>query len=251
MHRVRSRIRRDDIEFKRFCESHSDELEKVYDMLEDELSRKTFEGVLKYRCTNDTKALKGIVRSPQYFQRDIISPVKDEVFLDGGAFIGDTLDEFVKKFSVGNYKRVYAWEPDIYNLRTLRKKAKKYKNVTVVPYGMWSEKTELHFEQTGTAGSTLSEGSGESVKVDSIDNQCSDEKVTFIKMDIEGAEQGALKGAINIIKRDRPRLTICIYHSPEDLYEIPLWVKSVVPEYKLYIRHHTKCWTDTVLYASL
>lgn len=220
-------------------------------MLEDETSRRTLECVLRFRCTNDASALKGIVKWPQYFQEDVFGPVEDEVFVDGGAFIGDTLDQFVKKFSKGQYKRVYAWELDEYNLKTLRKKAEKYKNVTVIPYGMWSEKTELHFENTGTSVSALSEDSGESVRVDTIDDLCSEEKVTFIKMDIEGAEQAALKGAINVIKRDHPRLAICIYHSPEDLYEIPFWIKSVVPEYKLYIRQHAKYSGETVLYATL
>ena len=89
------------------------------------------------------------------------------------------------------------------------------------------------------------------IPVDSIDNVCSGDKVTFIKMDIEGSEMEALKGAENVIKRDKPRLAICIYHKPEDLYEIPFWVKETVPEYKLYIRHHSNLQNETVLYATL
>ena len=90
-----------------------------------------------------------------------------------------------------------------------------------------------------------------SVKVNSIDNVCAEDKVTFIKMDIEGSEIEALKGAVNVIKRDKPRLAICIYHKPEHLYEIPFLVKETVPEYKLYIRHHCDNCADTVLYATI
>lgn len=68
-------------------------------------------------------------------------------------------------------------------------------------------------------------------------------------MDIEGSELEALKGAVHTIQRDKPKLAICIYHKPEDMTEIPLYIKSLVPEYKFYVRHHSNCWTDTVLYA--
>ena len=70
-------------------------------------------------------------------------------------------------------------------------------------------------------------------------------------MDIEGSEQDALLGAAGIIRRDRPRLAICIYHKPEDLYEIPFLIKELVPEYRLYIRHHSDTYAETVLYATL
>ena len=75
------------------------------------------------------------------------------------------------------------------------------------------------------------------------------EEVTFIKMDIEGAELKALKGAKNIILRDKPKLAISIYHKPEDIVEIPLFIKELVPEYKLYIRHYSNDSIETVLYA--
>ena len=71
----------------------------------------------------------------------------------------------------------------------------------------------------------------------------------MIKMDIEGSELEALKGSKKVIQRDKPRLAICIYHKPEDMTEIPLYIKELVPEYKLYIRHHSNAGTETVLYA--
>lgn len=74
-------------------------------------------------------------------------------------------------------------------------------------------------------------------------------KVTFIKMDIEGAELESLKGAQKVIQRDKPKLAICIYHKPEDMVELPLYIKELVPEYKFYIRHHSNFINETVLYA--
>ena len=75
------------------------------------------------------------------------------------------------------------------------------------------------------------------------------DKVTFIKMDVEGAELESLKGAEKTIRRDKPKLAICIYHKPEDMWTIPLYIKELVPEYKLYIRHHSSGVCETVLYA--
>lgn len=112
----------------------------------------------------------------------------------------------------------------------------------------------MHFLEEGTTGSKITDSTDAAttvIDVDSIDNVCSGDKVTFIKMDIEGSELEALRGAVNVIKRDKPRLAICIYHKPEDMYEIPFWIKETVPEYKLYIRHHTDGILETVLYATL
>lgn len=133
----------------------------------------------------------------------------------------------------------------------MKKNLAKYDNIVVVPFGMWNEKTEIGFERRGDSGSVLNEDALEKVPVDTIDNVCYEDRVTFIKMDIEGSELNALQGAINVIRRDRPRLAICIYHSFEDLYQIPLWIKDTVPEYKLYMRHHNDDATETVIYATI
>ena len=75
------------------------------------------------------------------------------------------------------------------------------------------------------------------------------DKVTFIKMDVEGAELESLKGAKNIILRDCPKLAICIYHKPEDLFEIPILIKEMCREYKIVIRQYADSIFETVCYA--
>ena len=78
---------------------------------------------------------------------------------------------------------------------------------------------------------------------------CVSDPVTFIKMDIEGAELEALKGSSKIIKKYMPKLAISLYHKKDDILEIPLYIKELVPEYKLYIRHYSNAGVETVLYA--
>ena len=76
-----------------------------------------------------------------------------------------------------------------------------------------------------------------------------DRKVTFLKMDIEGSELAALRGAERIIREQRPKLAICVYHKPEDMWEIPGFILNCHPDYKLYLRHYSISYTETVLYA--
>ena len=104
-----------------------------------------------------------------------------------------------------------------------------------------------------TAGAYIEESEGEEVcnaraiALDAYINK--NERVTFIKFDIEGAELEALKGAKGIISSYRPKLAICLYHKKEDYWQIPYYVKELVPEYKLYIRHYSNYSSETVLYA--
>jgi hypothetical protein len=87
------------------------------------------------------------------------------------------------------------------------------------------------------------------IDVATIDSVLGGTSVDIIKMDIEGAEYRALLGAQNSIKKHKPRLAICLYHNIEDFIEIPELILKMVPEYKLFLRHHSKSCTDTILYA--
>ena len=168
----------------------------------------------------------------------------------GGGYIGDTLLDLAA-FWGRKWKKVYSWEPDEINRARLIEvcSAQKYRDVEIVPCGLWSERAELHFNQRGKDWSEISENGSDVVMVDSIDNVCGKDRVTFIKMDIEGSEAEALRGAEKTIRRDKPRLAISIYHKPADYFEIPFLIKEMVPEYKLYIRHHKPSKNDTVVYA--
>ena len=86
-------------------------------------------------------------------------------------------------------------------------------------------------------------------EVVTLDSFFGSEKVDFIKMDIEGVELEAIEGAYQIIKQQSPTLAVCLYHKPEDIWEIPLRIKDIQPEYNIYIRHHTDLLNETVCYA--
>lgn len=218
------------------------------DMLEDDLSRELIDLIVirrKNKCL-----FYGDIRSKnQYFPKDIFVFSNSEVMIDGGAYTGDTVEAF-KKFTGDSYKKIFAFEPDHTNYKVLCKNVKNDPQITCLNVGLWDENTFLRFSDFETESSVVSSDGASEVEVRTIDSSVN-EKVTFIKMDIEGAERKALEGAKNVILRDKPKLAICIYHKKDDLWEIPLYLKQLVPEYKLYIRHHSNTIFETVLYATL
>lgn len=234
--------------FVEFYEQHKKDFQEAYKILEDDLSRRTYKNVVRFRKTYKMKYINAVNIKPQYFLKDIVPPCENEVFIDGGAYIGDTASEFLRLYQEGGNYKIYLWEPDEINISEIDNMLGVDAKYEVKPYAMWSRRDVLKFSGDGTSVSSVSDD-GIEVQADSIDNQHSADNVTFIKMDIEGAEIEALKGAEKTIKRCKPKLAICIYHEPDHLYRIPLMIKEMVPEYRIYIRHHSDTASETVCYA--
>lgn len=212
----------------------------------DEKSKEILDKIV-YKRKNRIKDYSDIYENNQYFYKEIIEPDENEVFIDGGAYDTWTVCNAIK-FEDNKFKRIYAFEP-VKEFFDKIDKTKFDDRVKFYNYGLWDRNETLHLVENST-GSYVFEGGNVQIECIALD-EFIDEKVTFIKMDIEGSEQEALKGAKNIILRDRPKLAICLYHKPEDLWKIPLWVKELVPEYKIYIRHHNTNKEETVMYAHI
>lgn len=186
--------------------------------------------------------------SEQYFEKGIISYGKNEVFVDGGCLNYASSKQFLKECP--SAKKIYAFEPDFESAKRCKQEAANSEphEYKIIEKGLYSKNTELHFKSMGNGCSGIAKEGESIVNVCTIDNEI-DEPVTFIKMDIEGAELDALKGAAETIKRYHPKLAICIYHKPEDIVEIPEYILKLNPEYKLYLRHYSDNAGETVLYA--
>jgi FkbM family methyltransferase len=189
----------------------------------------------------------------QYFGEPFCGPVPNEVYIDAGAYDGGSVYRFLR-FCGGDYKKIYAFEPDADNLKLIAKQHDfSNENVQIIAKGAHRRADTLSFYSA--AGSSQIDGAGsETIDVAAIDDVVGDDAVTLIKMDIEGSELDALAGAKRTIVRNKPRLAICVYHKPEDILTIPLYIKSLVPEYRFYLRHY-QCYRmipnycETVLYA--
>lgn len=191
------------------------------------------------------------VHKTQYFDKEIIMPQSGEIFIDGGCFDCDT-DKLFIKWCSGDYRKIIAFEPDEenYNKCLEVRSEEKISNLDIYHKGLWDCETDLYFSGNRGVGSKIADDAG-TVKVSAaaIDDMVGNDEVTFIKLDVEGAELKALKGAEKTIKKYRPKLAICIYHKPEDVLEIPEYILSLHEDYKLYIRHYLLTRYETVLYA--
>ena len=187
----------------------------------------------------------------QYFDLPQLESAKKkrEIFVDGGCFDGNSSIDFVNWLSKsGGEGHIYAWEPDELNRRNCIQALEEiHIDYQMIPKGLWSEYAEKNFKSSGGSSSIFEEGDI-NVVVDSIDN-CIDKPITFIKMDVEGAEYQALLGAKRVIKEYKPKLAICIYHKLEDIWELPWLIHTINPEYKFYLRHYSFGDVETVLYA--
>ncbi|MDR2554043.1 MAG: FkbM family methyltransferase [Fibromonadaceae bacterium] len=236
-----------------FFIQNTERVNAVANMLADEQSRNEYLGMVKFRQTHCKKDFPKLKYEPEYFLSNLKFS-KDEVFIDCGAFIGDTVDDFLKHCS--EYKQIVAFEPDVKVFEVLNKKYGNNQKITLINSAVYNKEGEIAFKELDAGYSRIidEQGGGQNdftcIQVKTIDN-LNLEKVSFIKMDIEGAELNALKGAQKTILRDKPKLAICIYHSDEDMLCIAEYIHNLVPEYNLYIRHHCfypHC-SETVLYA--
>lgn len=186
----------------------------------------------------------------QYFD-DLLEFQENEVFADVGSYDGQTALEFIKRCP--NYRKILCFEPEKSNIALLQKNLQSYENIELFEIGLWHEKDTLFFSEECADSSAISEEGTVQIPVNSLDEVLKGwddaSYPTFLKMDVEGAELYALKGAKYSIQLKKPKLAISIYHKPEDILELLIYLKELVPEYKFYLRHYTNHAYDTVVYA--
>ena len=191
----------------------------------------------------------------QYFDKELIQYADGEVFIDAGCNDFRTSELFLRK--CGTVKKILAFEPDAEMYQVCVENSKHIKFATIHPMGLWCENTSLSFSRIGMDGygsrinsSAIKDDNDTfTVEVCKLDDILAGSEATFIKMDIEGSELNALKGAKETINEFRPKLAISIYHKSDDIFEIPLYIHSIRADYKFYIRHYSGGRTETVLYA--
>ena len=191
-------------------------------------------------------------RGNQYFDLPYLKREDEEIFVDGGCYDGSTTKYF-HDWAGKNFKKSIAFECDKRSIPVVRNNMKDLERdgkFFLIEKGLYSQKSELHFVESTLPTSSYINNSGHvKVSVDSLDNVLEGEKITFIKLDVQGAELEALKGARETICQYHPKLAISLYHKDTDLYEIPLWFMEATQGYKFYIRHYNTDECETVLYA--
>lgn len=187
-------------------------------------------------------------RKGQYIVRDIIDYNRIKTYVDCGAYNGDSLRDFI---NLGTHASYYCFEMDRLVFGELANCANEYRgeNINLYPCGIGETVGKASYIPDDTGGSTISNCGTDTVQIVSLDSINWDKKIDFIKMDIEGAEESAIRGAKNLIKRDRPILAISIYHNFSQFVNVVRMIQDIEPQYQIYIRQHKCTMDDTVCYA--
>ena len=236
-----------------YYEDHRPGLEAAYALLEDETSRQVFASRIRALCTGNVGFLQ-VADYPQYFH-PLVRPQHGDVVMDGGvsAVIGE---QQALLAAVGDTGRVFGFEPDPQGHAAAQRQlaalpgAGRY---TLLQQGLWHEQTTVRFSPAGV-GSHVSAGTEAGIAVqmttvDAVAREYGLQDVHFIKLDVEGSEDNAIRGAAETITRCTPRLAISVYHRLEDLYRIPQQLRAMVPEYRFHLGHHHPVLFETILYA--
>jgi FkbM family methyltransferase len=221
--------------------AHAGDLRRTADLWSDDTSREIFNQQIAWRLRAEFRSAPGPAPD-QYFPREMISPNPEEFFVDGGAFDGDTLRS--APWRVGG---VLAVEPDPTNAARLRSSGGGRLEVHEALLG--STPGSARFSGTGTMESRRSESGLLEVPVTTIDRLAAGRQPTFIKLDVEGDELEALKGARETLERAQPVVAVCVYHRPEDLWMIPLFLHEALPAHRMYLRAHAWDGFELVAYA--
>lgn len=222
----------------------------IYNLLNDTESKDIWIRMLLHRYTGDEKYIRKSNYN-QYFY-PLVNKDKIKNIIDGGAYNGDTIRLFLEQFPY--FEKIHAFEPSSKTFKELEQinlGENIREKVILYNKGLWSKSTYLKFDIDSPSATTnkIDDTGSITIEVTSIDKIIQQENIDYIKLDIEGAELEALKGAKNTIIKNRPVLAICIYHLTEHFWEIIEYLYNLDLNYNFYIGHHSSTMLETVLYA--
>lgn len=225
-------------------ENNKERWQKIYESLEDQESKEIFYNVLQYRLTGNYNYMVDFKVNyyNQYF--DFLKLESDEVFVDCGGSDGDSSDAFIRHHK--DFKKIYMFEPCEENIIKAKERLNNNSKIEYIQKGVSDREDTLCFHSEGSVSYICEDGESK-IETTSLDIHIK-EKITLIKMDIEGSELKALQGAKEHIKQDKPKLAISVYHRPRDFYEVFEYVKFIHPDYKVYFRHYNEGWGESVMF---
>jgi FkbM family methyltransferase len=242
-------------------------IEKLIDQANifvDDYSKLSYLNMLIYKLTLNPYYLENtaVGRGSKYdynnylFDRSYLNLSDNEVYIDAGAFTGDSLECFL--FAVkGKFKHIYTFEPDSKNNIEINKRIAILqqfylkplsKSISIIESGIWSKEAVLEFSTSRDhdlgghviEAGMIKYGDGSQltqINVTSIDVS-TDQDATFIKYEVEGSELEGLIGAQNTIVKNKPKLAVALYHKPEDILILPKHIENLDMNYKIGFRQH-------------
>ena len=228
-----------------FIARHRQEMEQAYSLLADEQSQKVFKGALDFYYTGELHYLKEIESDKDEIFGDILR-LKNERYLDLGAYRGDTVDEFLRY--TDGYENITAVEPNPKNYQKLTEHLADIDNAHAINAGIADHSGTMTISKKAGRMPVLGDQNGVEIPVTTVDAiDCSP---TYIKVDIEGMESEMLSGAIHTIRALKPKMDLAAYHRSEDFFKLILQLHAIDPDYRIYLCKHPyiPCW-DLNIYA--
>lgn len=247
------------LHLREYLENHLGELSEVRELWADERSKTTMDAVMNSWLRFQGDYLAQCITAPQYFTPEIVAHVSDRpILVDVGAYTGDTAAEAMRIFP--HIQMIYAFEADRNNFSELHRQYSADPRVKAYQLAISNQSGTTAFSVgynsfSRTTGHCLNESLGkESVQIvrakpldDALEDV--DQRISMIKIDVEGNELDVLRSAERRIMNDQPALAVCLYHRNEDIINIPLWLHHRLPNYRFFFRQHSIHGTDSVLYA--
>ena len=226
----------------------------AWKLLRDESSRREFLAQVTWRLDPFYSDLPPHSLHEIYFPPNLtLGP--SEVFVDCGAYDGDTLRAFLRHTG-GKFASAHALEPDPRNFHKLQRQVadsvrRGNAEIHAVQCAVGATKGTVYLDAQGGLASALSDAGEHAVRCETLDSLLDKYAATYIKMDIEGAEIHALNGGAQHIRRHRPALAISGYHLQEHLWEIPLLIHSLYADYRISLhRYGAVPFDNLVIYAA-
>lgn len=233
--------------------SSKNEIRKIFSFLADDISRELFINIIKFRLKLSTQFLPQISKTEEYFPGGFWKLSNNEVFVDVGAYNGDTLKSFLE--NTKGFKKYIALEPDKKNYNDFVKSIPKNIKPKVIALcaGAGNKNEKVNFSGFGREDSLIDKDGTEQIKIIKLDDVLLKEenKPTVVKIDVEGYEPEVMQGMKETLLHMKPKMALCVYHRPDHLWSLPIMLIESNPSYKknLYLRHHENELYGTVLYA--
>jgi len=217
-----------------YVKNNEKRLKRIYSLLADEASKKTFENTVLYKLTGKCEYLYDCEVTQDEPYESFLKLSDNETYLDLGAYTGDTVNDFLSR--VKAYNRIIAVEPNSRSFKKLSENTKELENILLVNKYISDSKRLIEISVGKGRGTSAKKG-GVIVKTDFVDSICENDLITFLKADVEGEEIAMLKGAKETIIQSKPKMQIACYHRSDDLWSVPEAVLDIFTDYKIYMRH--------------
>ncbi len=219
---------------------------RVANLLADAVSLQTFRDVMLYRLTGEAAFMQAysLRDEDQYFDLPLRLPPQP-VFVDGGAYCGETSALFCRHFPA--HGAIHVFEPNDASLAQAKAMLAAVPDVHFHPFALGDAAGELAFDAGAANASRIAAEGATRVRVMPVDSVVRG-RIDFIKFDLEGYETRALAGCRRSIENWHPALAICVYHQAADFVDVPETVLGMRGDYRLHLRHYTEGWEESVMY---